>query len=71
MTERVRTGLRIPYELNTWLVLKANEQGISKNSLILQILWNYKDSESETQNCGNGSTSVSESDTFARCTPTR
>lgn len=40
--ERVRTGLRIPYELNTWLILQAQKQGISKNSLILQILWKYQ-----------------------------
>lgn len=35
---RVRTGLRIPYNLNTWLILEARRLGISKNALILQIL---------------------------------
>lgn len=35
---RVRAGLRIPYELNTRLILAAKELGISKNALILQIL---------------------------------
>jgi predicted HicB family RNase H-like nuclease len=45
MRDRVRTGLRIPYELNTWLTLKAAEQGISKNSYILLLLWNRKHTE--------------------------
>lgn len=40
---RVRAGLRIPYELNTWLILEARKQGISKNALILQILWKCMD----------------------------
>lgn len=39
MTTRIRTGLRIPIELNTELILLANKNGISKNALILQILW--------------------------------
>lgn len=39
--ERVRTGLRIPYELNTWLIQAAKKQGIAKNALILQILWSW------------------------------
>lgn len=38
MKERIRTGLRIPYEMNTELVLEAQQMGISKNALILQIL---------------------------------
>ncbi len=41
LANRVRTGLRIPYDLNTKLILIAEERGMSKNSLILQILWNY------------------------------
>lgn len=41
MRERVRTGLRIPYELNTWMILKAEKLGISKNALIIQILWDW------------------------------
>ncbi len=41
MGERVRAGLRIPYDLNTWLILRAKEQGITKNALILQILWDW------------------------------
>ena len=36
--ERVRAGLRIPYELNTALILEARRMGISKNALILQVL---------------------------------
>lgn len=39
--ERIRTGLRIPYEMNTKLILIAEKQGISKNALILNILWEY------------------------------
>lgn len=38
MKDRARTGLRIPYELNTWLILRAEKMGVSKNALILQIL---------------------------------
>lgn len=39
--ERVRAGLRIPNDLNTDLIREANRQGISKNALILQILWEW------------------------------
>lgn len=39
--KRVRAGLRIPMGLNTKLILLADENGISKNALILQILWEY------------------------------
>ncbi len=39
--ERVRAGLRIPYDLNTWLIQEAQKQGIAKNALILQILWEW------------------------------
>lgn len=39
--DRVRVGLRIPYDLNTWLVLEAKRQGITKNALVLQILWEW------------------------------
>lgn len=41
MLGRVRTGLRIPYALNTWLTLEARRQGMSKNALILTILQNW------------------------------
>ena len=44
---RTRTGLRIPYDLNTWLVLEAQKQGISKNAYILQILWEHLEKEKE------------------------
>ncbi|HBG1232789.1 hypothetical protein RYE12_17105 [Clostridioides difficile] len=51
LVNRVRTGLRIPYDLNTKLILIAEERGMSKNSLILHILWNYiKEVESEEVN---------------------
>ena len=39
--ERVRAGLRIPYDLNTWLIQESQKQGIAKNALILQILWEW------------------------------
>ena len=46
MTEdRVRAGLRIPYDLNTWLVLEAKRQGMAKNALILQILWDWANNQ--------------------------
>lgn len=50
--KRIRTGLRIPYELNTWLVLEAKKQGYSKNALILNILWDYLKKE-EKKHDGN------------------
>jgi len=40
-TERVRTGLRIPYDLNTKLILIARKRGQTKNALMLQILWKW------------------------------
>lgn len=43
MQERARAGLRIPYDLNTWLILESGKQGLSKNALILKILWDYKE----------------------------
>lgn len=39
--ERVRSGLRIPFALNTWLIQEAKKQGVAKNALILQILWEW------------------------------
>ncbi len=47
LEQRARTGLRIPYELNTWLTLEAQKQGFSKNALILKILWKYKKQRDE------------------------
>ena len=43
--ERVRIGLRIPYELNTDLILMAKKRGKSKNALILDILWDFLESK--------------------------
>ncbi len=40
-TRKIRTGLRIPYEINTKLITIAREKGISKNALVLQILWDW------------------------------
>ena len=39
--ERVRIGLRIPYDLNTWLILEAQKQGRTKNGLVCQILYDW------------------------------
>ena len=36
-----RAGLRIPAEMNAYLIQEAKNQGISKNALILQILWKW------------------------------
>lgn len=47
-TKRVRTGLRIPIKLNTELILLAEEDGISKNALILQILREWVSRNKET-----------------------
>lgn len=44
-TKRMRTGLRVPFDLNTQLILQANQKGISKNALILQILWEWVNSK--------------------------
>ena len=41
MENRVRTGLRIPYDLNTKLIFIARKHGISKNALMLDILRHY------------------------------
>jgi len=47
--ERARAGLRIPFELNTWLIIEAKKQGVSKNALILQMLWEWKTQQQETK----------------------
>ena len=39
--KRVRSGLRLTYDMNTWLIQEAQKQGVSKNALILQILWEW------------------------------
>ena len=36
--ERVRSGLRVPYDLNAWLIQEAEKQGVAKNALVLLIL---------------------------------
>lgn len=48
-TLRIRTGLRIPMDLNTKLILTAKMNGISKNALILQILWEWLKRNKEEQ----------------------
>ena len=44
---RVRSGLRIPFDLNTKLILLAQQRGVSKNSLMLEILWSHVERKSE------------------------
>jgi len=39
--KRTRVGLRIPAKLNAELILIAKKRGISKNALILEILWKF------------------------------
>ena len=43
--DRVRAGLRIPYDLNCCLTREAQKRGIAKNALILQILWAWAEQE--------------------------
>ena len=50
----------MPMELNTKLILKAREMGISKNALILQILWEWIE-EAEKRGIGWWITSALES----------
>ena len=38
--ERVRSGLRVPYDLN---IQEAEKQGVAKNALVLQILWEWEE----------------------------
>lgn len=48
MKQRVRSGLRIPFDLNTELILRAQTDGISKNALILQILKKWVEERKKT-----------------------
>lgn len=48
MAERARVGLRVPRELNAWLTSEADDQGISKNALILKILWEWAERNAES-----------------------
>lgn len=45
MTQRVRTGLRIPYEQNTKLILLAEKMGVSKNAIILQAIREFLENQ--------------------------
>lgn len=46
-TPRIRTGLRIPYEQNTTLILISREMGISKNAVILQAIREFIERQKE------------------------
>lgn len=50
MDERVRSGLRIPMDMNTELILRAKADGIPKNALILQILKKWLEIKKEQEN---------------------
>ncbi len=50
MDERVRSGLRIPMDMNTELILRAKADGIPKNALILQILKKWLEKKKEQEN---------------------
>lgn len=54
MAERTRTGLRLPYDLNTWLVLEAEKRGVTKNALMVQILWQWLESKNSPSADGRG-----------------
>lgn len=54
MATVVRVGLRIPYEQNTELILLANKRGISKNALILEIIYEFLDKEKERRMTDEG-----------------
>lgn len=45
----VRSGLRIPYDLNTWLIKEAERIGVTKNALILQILWDWTEQKTPAE----------------------
>ena len=45
MKNQVRFTLRLVAELNKLLETEAAKRGITKNALILQILWQYADSK--------------------------
>lgn len=47
--ERIRTGLRLPIDMNTKLILKADELCVSKNALILFILKEWIKNNEETK----------------------
>ena len=46
----VRTGLRIPYDLNTWLIAESSRRGVTKNAFVLQILWERAKQEKQQEN---------------------
>ncbi len=45
---RQRFTLRIPEELNKGLELEAKKQGLTRNSLILQILWEWSEDSNKS-----------------------
>ncbi|WP_321835435.1 toxin-antitoxin system HicB family antitoxin [Clostridium butyricum] len=49
MNSKRRLTIRIPNELNMILTKKAENIGISKNGLVLQILWDKVKKEGEKQ----------------------
>ena len=47
-SKMVRIGIRIPYDLNTWLYTEAEKMGMTKNAFILHVFWGLlKEKEKE------------------------
>lgn len=47
-----RIGLRIPYDLNTKLIERADALGITKNALVILILREWEESQLEQKREG-------------------
>ena len=47
--KRARFTFRMPEQLYSKLDERANELGVSKNSLILQVLWSYLDEQNKNE----------------------
>lgn len=54
MEGRLTTTLRIPNKLNKEIFSMSQSKGMTKNSFILNILWDYiKENKGERQKCMN------------------
>ena len=49
MKSRDRITVRMPYDLNKLLTDESEKLGISKNALVLQILWNKVKEERQNE----------------------
>lgn len=50
-SKMVRIGLRIPYDLNTWLYTEAAKMGMTKNAFILHVFWGLLKEKEEKETC--------------------